>query len=545
LIVLFASALFAAAAEDGVDLDNRLSSVTSVPPPGGGNPAVEPIISDLNGNLVCDNVYWYQYDAFNRLVQVNQVGTLAFAADGTVLSGTPGPWLMHCVYDGLGRMVATERPWPGLPQNEERLIRYLYDGVRRIQEVIRDPISSTGPLGSAGVIGGGGYTTRTDREYVHSPHYVDELLFQVDRTGAVAWVLQDANYNVVGLVGGSGNVLQQWQYDPYGEPVAFDTPGTYAHNRVGHQGLFFDRLDGTLNDPPLALRGKGTYHTHNRRYDPRLGRWIEADPNGTGQTVLSAVTYMGRNLAPQYPAFDFQAVNGDGLSRYAFVGASPTMRTDPAGLFGIMGILMTGLDMAGMAAGAVDDARQAYSMTDAVEDFLDAVAVQQLFDVEWALDMESDDDWYSGSAAAAQARSADEADGFAMAAMWTDWGAGRAAHGGAWHDAMSRAWAEYYRIKYGPQNVRFNQALVDANGKTVSRLRPDIQAYDARKGKWHVVEIEDSNVRGKEGNRARRAAIADALGVPESDVSYSAIGRGDPIPGPVQRMMRTRPWSRR
>jgi YD repeat-containing protein len=409
-------------------------------------------------------------------------------------------------------------------------------------EVNRDPLPQAG-------IGGnpepqGSYVTYADREYVWGPDYVDECLWQVDRPGATAFVVQDANFNVVALVDPQGQLLRQYDYDPYGQPIAADNLGAFGHNRIGHQGLFADRFDADAPAADLAVGAELLYYARNRDYSPRLGRWVQADPNGTGQTVLPAVAYAGRGLAAKHAPFDIQAVYSDGGSRYAFVGASPTTGVDPAGLFGIAGILMTGFDMAGAAAAAVGEAQEAYSLTHSVQDFIDAVAARQIFDVEWALDMESPDDWYSGSPANSQARSSG-AEGPAMAAAWMDWGRGRAGHGGRWHNAMSRAWAEYYRTKFGPQNVRFNQALVDANGKTVSRLRPDVQAYDAKKGRWFIIEIEDSNVRGKEGNRERRAALARALGVPVSDVSYRAIGRNERVPGPVGRMMRTKPWSKR
>ena len=348
----------------------------------------------------------------------------------------------------------------------------------------------------------------------------------------------------MGLTDPQGALLQQYDYDPYGTPTAIDTLGAFGHNRLGHQGLFADRYDTDAPAPDLAVDADLMYYARNRDYRPDLGRWVQGDPNGTGQSILSATMYAGRTLAPGHPVFDPQVMYCDGLGRYGFAGAAPTVGVDPAGLFGFMGILMTGLDMAGMAMGAVDDARQAYSMTAAVEDFLDAVAVQQMFDVEWAIDMDADDLWYSRSATTSQAMSSEHG-GPAMAALWMDWGTGRAAHGGTWHDAASRAYAEYYRIKYGPQNVRFNQTLVDANGKTVSRMCPDVQVYDSTRGRWIIIEIEDSNRRGPAGNAARHSAMAEALGVPESDVSYKKVGRLDPVPGRVGGMMRTRPWSRR
>ena len=525
------------AEEHDTDLRNEL---TGIDRDEGSGPVAVAHIHDAAGNLVADGQYYIQYDAFNRVSTVYELNDLTFDADGIPISGTPGAWRASYAYDALGRRIHKEVPWAY--DSDARWTSYYYDGVRRIAEVHRDPLAQAGIGGNPNPQGS--HTTYTDREYVWGPDYVDECLWQVDRPGNTAFVLQDANFNVVGLTDPQGALLQQYDYDPYGTPTAIDTLGAFGHNRLGHQGLFADRYDTDAPAPDLAVDADLMYYARNRDYRPDLGRWVQGDPNGTGQSILSATMYAGRTLAPGHPVFDPQVMYCDGLGRYGFAGAAPTVGVDPAGLFGFMGILMTGLDMAGMAMGAVDDARQAYSMTAAVEDFLDAVAVQQMFDVEWAIDMDADDLWYSRSATTSQAMSSEHG-GPAMAALWMDWGTGRAAHGGTWHDAASRAYAEYYRIKYGPQNVRFNQTLVDANGKTVSRMCPDVQVYDSTRGRWIIIEIEDSNRRGPAGNAARHSAMAEALGVPESDVSYKKVGRLDPVPGRVGGMMRTRPWSRR
>ena len=97
-----------------------------------------------------------------------------------------------------------------------------YDGVRRIAEVHRDPLAQAGIGGNPNPQGS--HTTYTDREYVWGPDYVDECLWQIDRPGNTAFVLQEANFNVVGLTDPQGALLQQYDYDPYGTPTGGVAP---------------------------------------------------------------------------------------------------------------------------------------------------------------------------------------------------------------------------------------------------------------------------------------------------------------------------------
>lgn len=180
-----------------------------------------------------------------------------------------------------------------------------------------------------------------DRDYIWAPPpwgYVDECLAQVELDGQIDHVIQDASYDLVALVdagkpagspgypsGLAAKVLMQYTYDAYGQPITAEdltssppgrTPGgglsssaagnatgasaagggdiySHATNRLGHKGLFFDRLDGRPDQDPsvgdgafdLLPRGRGLYHVRNRTLDPVNGRWIQADPNATGLPV--------------------------------------------------------------------------------------------------------------------------------------------------------------------------------------------------------------------------------------------------------------------
>ncbi|MCL4743649.1 MAG: hypothetical protein KJZ54_15750 [Phycisphaerales bacterium] len=309
------------------DLRNRLEGVET---DRGGGPAAEGYVYDLAGNLVADDLYWYQYDAFNRLACVRLKGTLEFDGDGVVTDGEPGAWRAHFAYDALGRLVSKQVPWGSLG-NDERWCWYYYDGVRRIVEVFRDPLVTGGGIGG-GPPSGGSYTTYTDREYVWGPDYVDECLWQVDKVGDVAFVLQDGNYNVVGLVDEEGALLRQYAWDPYGQPIAVDDLGTFGHNRLGHQGLFFDRLDANAPNADLTATARGVYYARNRPYGPHIGRWMTSDPNGTGMSVLMRMDTLGSTDIDEIYGFDAEALFKDGSNLYGYLGSSPLVRHDPTGL---------------------------------------------------------------------------------------------------------------------------------------------------------------------------------------------------------------------
>ena len=40
------------------------------------------------------------------------------------------------------------------------------------------------------------------------------------------WVLQDANYNVLGIVEDDGGLKERYEYTPYGQRVAYESAGS-------------------------------------------------------------------------------------------------------------------------------------------------------------------------------------------------------------------------------------------------------------------------------------------------------------------------------
>ena len=147
-------------------------------------------------------------------------------------------------------------------------------------------------------------------------------------------MLQDGNYNVVALLGQTGQVLEQYVWDPYGTPVVKHTSATPAPvNRVGHQGLFWHSLDGsaTFNTPdPTAT---GLYYNRNRWYAPHLGRFLQRDPNETAMLVLDTLARNGQLAAGLLNAFDAVSHFGSGMNLYGYAGGNPITGADPLGLY--------------------------------------------------------------------------------------------------------------------------------------------------------------------------------------------------------------------
>ncbi|MEW6197811.1 MAG: hypothetical protein AB1601_03990 [Planctomycetota bacterium] len=281
----------------------------------------------------------------NRLIQINKgdlLGAGSFEGDG---SGrlkeniSPGVTVAKFTYDGLGRLIRTER-WRsgGATQVEE----YYYDGVRRIQEV-ETTVGGTSP----------GTVTR---EYVWGPGYADEIVCQLDYSGdplggtgvtpETYYYLQDANYNVVAVVapaaagGYPAQVLYQYTYGPYGDVLAADAHPTLPLpvNRIGHQGLFFERLTtGSVDAPTLAVGARGLYHSRNRWLHTDLGRFLTRDPAEAAIPILTALAFNGDTLdglAAGTPTLPFSPTGhyADGMNLYQFVGSNPVNRSDPLGL---------------------------------------------------------------------------------------------------------------------------------------------------------------------------------------------------------------------
>jgi RHS repeat-associated protein len=108
--------------------------------------------------------------------------------------------------------------------------------------------------------------------------------------------MYDGNFNVTGLIGTDGTVVERYVYDPYGKVSFLDGSwGALSASAYDNQILYC----GYRYDPESGL-----YQVRYRYYHPTLGRWTARDKIG----------YV------------------DGMSLYEYVRGSPKQSIDPTGL---------------------------------------------------------------------------------------------------------------------------------------------------------------------------------------------------------------------
>jgi|GEM_PF-1543123 len=369
----------------------------------GTTPVTTDFVYDAMGNLVSDGVYWYRYDAWNRLIQVvEDPGSYTFDANG-VMTQTTGPAFADVVavfaYDSLGRLVGRQAPFPGTT-DEWRTETYFYDGARRIAERWKDPILGNNGGGNTGNQQNQQtqYVTWTEREYVYTPGYIDEFVAEYDADGDHWPVLQDANFNAVALVDGSnGDVARQRVLSPYGRVLQDDSSfvaGSPA-TRIGHQGLFAERLDANTQQDPQAAGSFIAWHNRNRTVLSEYGRFAQRDPVGSGQ----AVSYAGNEIIiPTLSLAPEPILMVSGITNlYQYESSAPTELVDPSGLFGLLGGLGTGLDLADMSLDAMQQAYMGVSTGFGLGAMLQGYAFDQILDADWAGDWSLPDTMYAQS----------------------------------------------------------------------------------------------------------------------------------------------------
>ena len=301
-------------------------------------------------------------------------------------------WLIkHFNYDGNGRLYRTSsRLDPSLLAEgyayagggvANRSERFFYDGTRRIQELITDPVvvnNEDGDVatmgeeneqrgGGGGGSGGGGGDGAGQQpgpvitilylktQYVWGPGDsptagVDELLMQQDTNGKQWYPLQDAQGDVVSLIHlplGAGTpqaeVAGQWTYSPYGEVLTYEQFHPHPAITHGHKGLAIDRLDApalswdtatsSLSDTPRLMPGaKLLGYNRGRTTNFALGRFMQADPNASGLALQSSILFHGVATSAFEATVKVQTRLGDGLNLFGYLGSNPLTRDDPMGL---------------------------------------------------------------------------------------------------------------------------------------------------------------------------------------------------------------------
>ena len=211
---------------------------------------------DANGNLTGDGARTYVWNSRDQLVQILQGGNA----------------IASYQYDALGRRIT--RTESGATTN------YLYDGLDAVQE-----------------------TQGSTRNPILTGLGIDERYARNDKNGRT-YLITDHLGSTKALLDANGNVVNRYDYDPYGN---VQQTGTGFSNPYQYTGREKD--------------ASGLMHYRARYYHPGMGRFIAEDPIGIA----------------------------DGLNTYAYVGGDPLTFTDPTGEFAW-----------GLAFGAADLAWQLY-----------------------------------------------------------------------------------------------------------------------------------------------------------------------------------------
>ncbi|MEL7237995.1 MAG: RHS repeat-associated core domain-containing protein, partial [Planctomycetota bacterium] len=245
---------------------NQLTGVGGV----GGNA----VTYDANGQMTTDEQgRTLVYDAWDRLVRVEDAGTVVTAY----------------TYDAAGRRISE-----GTGTNARQLF---YSGGSLIEE--RD---------SSGA---------TVSQYVNSPVWSNALILRdrdADGSGGGGgsdleerlYATNDAMFNTTALVDDSGDVMERFQYDAFGQADALatnhaDRDGQTGTDAIGSAHGWVNTFQGGRADEAAGLTRFGV-----RDYDPSLARWGSSDPAG----------------------------QIDGPNTYAFVGNNPGTYADPTGMYG-------------------------------------------------------------------------------------------------------------------------------------------------------------------------------------------------------------------
>jgi RHS repeat-associated protein len=195
---------------------------------------------DGDGNLTGDGTRTFVWNGRGQLAQIRQGGQ-------TIASFT---------YDPLGRRI-------GKTENAQS-VQYLYDGLDTVQE--------TRGAQASGVLTGLGLDQRYARSDVSGRTYF----------------LTDALGSTKALANAAGDVVQRYDYTPYGQTQAtqssFNNPYQYTGRELDDSGLYYYRA---------------------RYYHPDMARFISEDPIGLA----------------------------GGINTYAYVGGNPIVYIDPDGRF--------------------------------------------------------------------------------------------------------------------------------------------------------------------------------------------------------------------
>jgi len=254
---------------------------------------------DLNGNLTDDGTNTYVYDFENHLISVDN-----------------GQSIVNYTYDPLGRR--------STKYDVRSTTLYIHDQDHIIEDYTCDPNFSACVL---------------VRSYLYS-NRIDELLQVTSHTAQVTsyYVHHDALGNTIAITDKDRNLIETYQYDPYGNPHFFDANGEpMTESQIGNQYLYTGREDD---------REANLQHSRNRTYFYDLGRFGQRDPYTWAPNDIRII---GTNVSLPMPIPELVVSDnkitmiGSAFPQlqqpYAYVLNSPLNGKDPTGKLSIVEVL--------------------------------------------------------------------------------------------------------------------------------------------------------------------------------------------------------------
>ncbi|WP_237722460.1 RHS repeat-associated core domain-containing protein [Singulisphaera acidiphila] len=243
---------------------NEITAVTETTGPAWAAPAY-----DAAGNMTTvlqpNNMtqsYTVTYDAWNRPVRF--------------VDRTSGVTVQVNAYDGR-RFPIVRQDFSGGMLAQTRHAYYTADW-----RVVEERLAS-----------GGTVSTSPDRQFVWGRMSLDDLVLR-DRSTANngtlderLYALNDANLNIVAVANTTGAVQERYAYQAFGIPETL-TPAfiSQSGSSFGWETLFA----GSRSDA-----GTGLYRVRYRDYNPRLGTWLQRDPEGIDTGSLNLYEYVDSN----------------------------------------------------------------------------------------------------------------------------------------------------------------------------------------------------------------------------------------------------------
>jgi RHS repeat-associated protein len=225
-------------------------------------------------------------------IQTYKSITYTYINDEHLKTVTGGGSTYNLYYDALGRCV--KRSLNGM------ITYYVYDGDKPILEYRSGNLNNP----ARNVYGKG----------------IDEILMRNDPTltqNQTFYYQQDHEGSVTHLLNTSGNVIETYKYDVFGEPGIYEGDGVTLRSAsiVSNRFLFTGREYANLF---------GFYEYRARAYHPVLGRFMSEDPKGF-------VHRAGLGAAPADWAFAAHPDEAE-FNLFRYCGNDPVDFTDPMGL---------------------------------------------------------------------------------------------------------------------------------------------------------------------------------------------------------------------